>query len=384
MTASINEATPTIVWENLLFFVVTALVAVIGIPLYLFHFVLPAFYIWFTVFYLLACSLSISAGYHRLFSHVTYKAHPAIQFLFLFFGAAAFEQSALRWGSQHRDHHNYVATDQDPYSIAKGFFHAHIGWLIFWKRSINYSNAPDLMANPLVVHQAEHYFLWSTGAGIAVPLLIGFLYDGNLLAAFIFPVCLRIVLIHHATFCVNSVCHMFGKEPYDLTSTAKDNWAVALITNGEGFHNYHHRFPSDYRNGIHWYQWDSAKWLIMALSRLGLAEDLKKMSKFGILLAQLKTNQEQLRSLLVREKKTARLEEYYSDSEKSYKILKLRLLTWEQRSKEYGNLLHNVTTVLSKMIRRGAKQKVNAAKLRYRHADKQRKRYTRSKKNNPE
>lgn len=371
----VQELRPKIVWRNISFFLFTTLVALIGAPLYIYHNGLPPFYFGLTLFYFLATGIAISAGYHRLFSHVTYKAHPVIQFLFLFFGAAAFEQSALRWSSQHRDHHNYVATNQDPYSIKKGFFYAHIGWLMFWEHQFDYSNAPDLTKNPLVAHQDKYYSLWAVGAGIVTPLLLGLWY-GDVWGALIFPVCLRIVIVHHATFCINSICHTFGEEPYDLVSTAKDNWAVALITNGEGFHNYHHRFPSDYRNGIYWYQWDLAKWVIALLSLAGLTWDLKKMSRFGILLARLKTNQERLRRLLAREKKPSRLEQYYSDPERSYKDLKTRLLAWEEKSKEHGKLLHGAAATISKFIRRAAKQKVNKAKLRYRHADKQRKRFT--------
>ena len=361
-------------WGNLKFFIFTTFVAVIGGPLYLLYFDIPPFCAGFTLFMIVATGISISAGYHRLFAHVTYKAHPLIEFLFLFFGAAAFQHSALRWASQHRDHHNFVATDRDPYSIRKGFFYAHIGWLFFWKHPLDYSNVNDLTANPRVMHQNQYYYLWAVGSGVVMPLVVG-LGFGDLLAAFIFPVCLRMVLVHQATFCVNSVCHQFGEEPYDLVSTAKDNWAVALLTNGEGFHNYHHRFPNDYRNGIHWYQWDSAKWLIALLSLVGLTRDLKKMSRFGILLARLKTNQQRLRGLLAQTKKPTRLERYYSDSERSYKDLKARLLIWEKKSAEYGKLLHGATIILSKTLLRTAKQQMSAAKLRYRHGVKQRKRY---------
>jgi stearoyl-CoA desaturase (Delta-9 desaturase) len=372
-----REATPKIIWENIAFFAATTLVGVLGGLIYIFsHGGVKPFYLVFTLLYAFATGVSISAGYHRLFSHVTYKANPIVEFFFLFFGAAAFEQSALRWSSQHRDHHNFVASEDDPYSIHKGFFYAHIGWLCFVKHRLNYGNAPDLSSNKLVENQHKYYRFWALGAGILLPLLIGILYDGDWLAALIFPVCLRIVIVHQATFCVNSVCHTFGSENYDLTSTARDNWLVALVTNGEGFHNYHHRFPSDFRNGIHWYQWDPAKWLISTLSYFNLAHDLKKMSKFGILLAQLKTNQEKFRIEFSEAKKASRLEQYYSDPERSYKDLRARLLDWEKKSKEYGNLIHHATEAFTHAVLHAAKQRMHAAKLRYKHGHRQRKKFT--------
>ncbi len=369
------EATPQIIWENIAFFAGTGLVSLVGVPLYLIYFDLHPFTLWLFVFYLAATGLSVSAGYHRLFSHATYTAHPAVQWFFLFFGAAAFQHSALRWSSQHRDHHNFVASEEDPYSIKKGFWYAHIGWLMFWRHRIDFQNVEDLSANPLIAHQHRYYRYWAFVAGVLTPLVIGALY-GDLLGAFIFAACLRFAVVHHATFCVNSVCHMFGKEPYDLISTARDNWLVALFTNGEGHHNYHHRFPSDYRNGVFWYQWDLAKWLIALLKHMRLATDLKRVSKFRIINARLETTQRRFRDWLTRTKSQARLEQYYADHEKSYKELRKRLTVWEERSKEYGELTHGAAKAISKVIRRAAKQRVNIAKLRYRHSFKQRKQFT--------
>jgi stearoyl-CoA desaturase (delta-9 desaturase) len=105
------------------------------------------------------------------------------------------------------------------------------------------------------------------------PLVVGMM-TGHLLGAFLLSVCTRITLVSHSTFCINSVCHTFGKATYDPASSARDHWFVALLTNGEGYHNFHHRFPSDYRNGIRWYHWDPSKWTIQFLAALGLVERL--------------------------------------------------------------------------------------------------------------
>jgi stearoyl-CoA desaturase (delta-9 desaturase) len=276
----------TKVWPNIIFFAVTALGAVVGVPFYIARHGVDPFLMAMTVFYVFATSMSITVGYHRHFSHSAFKATPLVEFLFLFFGAAAYEQSAFYWASQHRSHHLYVDTDQDPYSIKKGFFYAHIGWLLFWKHPEHFENAGDLQRNRLVMHQHRYYQLWAAAAGIVMPLLIGYFY-GDMGGAFLILVCARLFLVHHATFCINSVCHMFGKATYDIYSSAKDHWLVAFITNGEGYHNFHHRFPGDYRNGVRWYQWDPSKWLIVLLAKAGLVWDLKRVSGFRILAARL-------------------------------------------------------------------------------------------------
>jgi stearoyl-CoA desaturase (delta-9 desaturase) len=202
---------------------------------------------------------------------------PVIRFLLLLFGAATFEESAMKWSSQHRQHHLFTDTEHDPYGVNKGFWHAHIGWILFWRHRTNYSNVKDLRKSRLVVHQHEHHAWWSVGGGIVLPMLIGW-WIGHPLGAFIMAVCLRIVIVLHSTFCVNSFAHTFGTKAYVPEQSACDNWLNALLTNGEGFHNFHHRFPVDYRNGIRWYHWDPSKWCIFLMSKAGLAWDLKRTS----------------------------------------------------------------------------------------------------------
>ena len=128
------------IWRNILFFAFTTITALVGCPLYILHYGISLDVIMLTAFFMVATGMSITVGYHRLFAHVTYKAHPVIRFLLLFFGAAAFQQSALEWSAQHRDHHRYVDTDRDPYDIKKGFFYAHMGWLIFWKHVVDFDD----------------------------------------------------------------------------------------------------------------------------------------------------------------------------------------------------------------------------------------------------
>ena len=118
-------------------------------------------------------------------------------------------------------------------------------------------------------------------AGVLFPVFLGAL-TGHALGAFLLSVCARLTLVHHATFCINSVCHTFGKPTYDPNATARDHWFVALLTNGEGYHSFHHRFPCDYRNGVRWYQWDPSKWAIALMVKAGWVSDLKMADERSI------------------------------------------------------------------------------------------------------
>ena len=268
-------------WVGIAFFIGIHVIGIVGTPLYIMTYgitrpELALFLTWF-----ICSSMAITVGYHRLFAHTTYKTNALIRFFLLFFGAGTFEQSALKWASQHRQHHQFTDTDQDPYNIKRGFWYAHVGWILFWKHRVNYNNAQDLMRSKLVMHQHQWYTYWSLGAGIVIPMLIGFLI-GRPLGAFIMAVNLRLILVMHSAFFINSYAHMFGHQDFDGHVSARDNWLGAVLTNGEGYHNFHHRFPIDYRNGIRWYHWDPSKWFIFALSKLNLAWDLKRTpaSKF--------------------------------------------------------------------------------------------------------
>jgi stearoyl-CoA desaturase (delta-9 desaturase) len=187
----------------------------------------------------------------------------------------ALQNSVLQWASDHREHHRYVDKDWDPYSIKRGGLWAHIFWL-FYKRLPHetFDNAPDLKANRLVMLQYRRSSWIGIVAGLGIPLAIGAAF-GRPLGGLLWGGFLRIVVIHHTTFFVNSLAHLYGTRPYSLESSARDNWALAFVTNGEGYHNFHHRFPADYRNGIRWYQWDPTKWLIQALNNVGLARGLR-------------------------------------------------------------------------------------------------------------
>lgn len=229
--------------------------------------------------------MGITFGYHRLFAHRSFKAHPIVQFVAIIFGSAALQNSVLKWSSDHRVHHRKLDTEDDPYSITKGFWHAHIGWILE-KKDSEITGVNDLESNKLIMWQHNHYFKIAITISFLLPLLIGALY-GRPLGGLLWGGFLRVSLVHHFTFFINSLCHYVGKRPFDPNSTARDSWWVAYFTFGEGFHNYHHKFQWDYRNGIAWYAFDPGKWVIKFLSWFGLTKDIRKVSEYNILMARI-------------------------------------------------------------------------------------------------
>ena len=350
-------------WDNLIFFGVTALVGLIGTPLYILKYGVTGSEVALFVFFLVVTPLSITVGYHRLFAHAAYKTKAPIRFLLLFFGGAAFQQSALEWSSQHKDHHRYVDTDRDPYSIGRGFFYAHIGWVLFWQHETEYDNVNRLKNDPLIMHQHRYYLLWAILAGIALPLFLGAL-TGHLLGTFVLSVCLRLALVSHLTFFINSICHMFGRSTYDIYATAKDNWLIAFLTFGEGYHNFHHRFAGDYRNGVRWYQWDPSKWIIALLAKTGLAWDLRRASSFSILAAQLAGENRRVCDWLDRVGKNT--ESLNGILRSQYDNLRQNLTNWEEAAKGYADLLQRQVAYYSEEMRVSAQRKLAEAREQFR------------------
>lgn len=233
-------------------------------------------------FYLLT-GFGITAGYHRLFAHRAYKAHPIMKIIYLIFGGCALQNSALKWCNDHRVHHGKVDTNEDPYNINEGFFYAHMGWILLQENIEDYRYSKDLLKDPLVMLQHRYYLPMIVFFSFIFPGILGHLLFDSFLGGFFVAGFLRVVVVHHFTFFINSLCHMIGNRPYDKNQTARDSWFMAFFTFGEGYHNFHHTFQSDYRNGIKFYHFDPTKWLIKSLSFFGLATDLKRTRKELIL-----------------------------------------------------------------------------------------------------
>ena len=262
-------------WAGVILFAVLISCGVIGTPIYIAKRGLAPSELFLFLFYFYATGLAITVGYHRLFAHATYKCNELVRFLLLFFGAATYEESALKWASQDRQHHQFTDTELDPHNAKRGFWYCHIGWILFYKHSVNHGNAKDLLQNKLVMHQHKYYNIWALVSGILLPLAIG-AATGHLLGAFLMSVCLRMFLVMNAAFLINSYAHMIGDNQYNQKESARDHWLGAILTNGEGYHSFHHCFPNDYRNGIRWFHWDPTKWTIFLLSKLGMTWDLKR------------------------------------------------------------------------------------------------------------
>lgn len=220
--------------------------------------------------------LSITVGYHRLFAHKAYSANPFFEWCVLLGSMLSLEMSALMWSHDHRKHHNHVDTEKDPYSIKKGFWYAHILWLFDYERKFDKSLVDDLLKNPRIVFQDRFYIPLAIAVNLAV-FLIGCWFVGPL-ASFYFGFLIRLAMIHHSTWFINSLCHTIGSKTYARELSAVDNALIALLTFGEGYHNYHHAFAADYRNGIRWYHFDPSKWIIWLASKLRMTKNLRSIN----------------------------------------------------------------------------------------------------------
>src|SRR3989344_7612145 len=253
----------------------------IGLPFYLYYARPSAALIIASIVVLLLTSFGIGV-YHRHYSHCGYKLNKWIEPFFLFFGTAALEGSVLTWAHDHRKHHRFLDTEEDPYTVSKGFWHAHILWILEKAQPYDFQKyVPDLLKNRLLVFQYLHYIFLTFLTNLLIFLGIGFL-TGDYLGAFVLAWWGRIFVLHHLTWFINSLAHYWGERTYSKEQSAVDNYILAFFTTGEGYHNYHHTFPADYRNGIRWYHFDPNKWLIWTLSKLGLAYGLRRHTTYVI------------------------------------------------------------------------------------------------------
>lgn len=267
-------------WTNMLLFSITPACAITLVPLYGYFYGYDLFE-WVAFMLMMGfCGMSITAGYHRLWSHKAYKAHPVLRVIFALGGACALQNDIYHWASDHRRHHQHVDdNDRDPYSAGRGFWFSHIGWILrnYPSATKDFSNIKDIQNDPVAAWQHRNYLTLVLIMNIGVPALIGWLH-GDIIASLLLAGLLRLVLSQHVTYLINSLAHMWGWQTYSDKSSARDNPVLAFVTYGEGYHNYHHTFQWDYRNGIKWWHYDPTKWAIRSLSWLGLTRELKTCS----------------------------------------------------------------------------------------------------------
>ena len=317
---------------------VTLAVALTGVPLYLWRFGLDWFQATLFCCFCVASSMSITLGYHRLFSHRAFKARWPVKLGVLIFGSSAFEGSALEWCADHRRHHKFVDHDEDPYDITKGFFHAHVGWLLFKLRpDAPLDSVPDLLSDRMVLWQHRNTNWIGAIVNLVLVPSLGWVWGGwrSALGAFLIAGVLRVVLVQHSTFCINSFCHWIGRRPYSSRCTARDSWIMALFTFGEGYHNYHHEFQHDYRNGVKPWQFDPTKWVIWLMSNVGLTAQLRRVPAEKIQLAEIAEQQRQLETQLG-SRRAGPCETTHRLLERAQQRLQEAAKSWEHHKAEYA------------------------------------------------
>jgi stearoyl-CoA desaturase (delta-9 desaturase) len=326
MSANDDFERAPLIWVNALLFLLTFIGAVAIVPWYgIVHGYSTAAWVSFGVL-LAANGLSITAGYHRLWAHRTYEAHWSVRLVLMIFGTMALEGSIFAWCAGHRRHHRYIDdNERDPYSARRGFWFSHIGWMLhdYPSGKRDDSNIPDIARDPIAAFQDRHYVKLVLLTNIGLPLALGWL-AGDVWGVFLLGGLLRLVVSHHTTFFINSLAHMWGSQPYTNENTARDNGILAFLTYGEGYHNFHHCYAADYRNGVRWWQWDPTKWLIFSLSKIGLAHNLRRVPDVRIQHARLE------RQFRVLEEKLARREQLLS----TIQLARIR----EHITVEYENL----------------------------------------------
>jgi stearoyl-CoA desaturase (delta-9 desaturase) len=241
----------------------------------------------FVVFYV-ACGFGTTVGYHRLFTHRSFEAGPVVRAVFAILGSMTLQGPVTQWVTDHRKHHARSDQEGDPHSphlhgpgllpAIGGLFHAHVGWLFSTKgmeRGRLYGQ--DLYEDRVVQTVDKLYLLW-VALSFGLPFLIGAAIGGSWAAgteALVWAGLLRVLAYEHATFAVNSICHTFGRRTYETRDRSRNNWVVASLTFGEGWHNNHHAFPRSARHGLGRLQVDVSYWLIRALERCHLARAVR-------------------------------------------------------------------------------------------------------------
>jgi len=224
---------------------------------------------WGIVFYVVRM-FGVTAAYHRYFSHRSYKTSRWFQFVLAWIGCSAMQKGPLWWAAHHRHHHKYSDQEEDPHSpIVRTILWAHIGWVL----SGRFRQAPPLRDFEKFpeLRWLDRYFTWIPGLLLAV-LCYGLAGWSGVVYSFI----VGTVLLYHATFLVNSVCHLFGTRRYNTPDQSRNCWWAALLTLGEGWHNNHHHYQSSARQGFYWWEIDISYYLLRILALVGLVWDIRE------------------------------------------------------------------------------------------------------------
>ena len=212
---------------------------------------------------------AVTGGYHRYFSHRTYKTSRVFQFVLAFLAQTTAQKGALWWAAHHRHHHRFSDQHGDLHSpVIDGFWYSHVGWLFNGTAATDYSKIPDFAAFPELRFLNRYHLLPPIALGVATFLLLG--WSGLFIGFF-----LSTILTWHATFTINSLSHVFGKRRFATSDDSRNNWLLALLTLGEGWHNNHHRFAASTRQGFYWYEIDITYYVLKVLSWFRIVWDLR-------------------------------------------------------------------------------------------------------------
>jgi stearoyl-CoA desaturase (delta-9 desaturase) len=238
----------------------------------------------FAVMYFVS-GFGVTVGFHRLLTHRAFETHRATRYAFTIMGSFAVEGPVLDWVADHRKHHTFADDDGDPHSphvgfaagvtgVVRGLWHAHVGWLFETNGQAEKRRyCPDLAADP-AMRRLNRGFPLIVLATLAIPFLAGFAWGGTVsagLEALLWAGLVRIFLVHHVTWSINSICHFFGARRFDTDDYSTNVFWLALPTLGESWHHNHHAFPRSARHGLRWYELDPSGWVIAAMAKLGLA-----------------------------------------------------------------------------------------------------------------
>ena len=231
--------------------------------------------------------LGITLGYHRLFTHQSFKCVAGLRWVLGIAGSMAGQGPLCFWVASHRRHHQHSDAAGDPHSphthggdgwaVVRGWWHSHLGWMLKHKPENYYRLCHDLVRDPVTLAVHRRYVVWVL-AGLLLPGLITGLTAGNWRAVatgILWGGLVRLFLVHHVTWSVNSVCHLFGSAPHDTGDESRNNALIAVLSLGEGWHNNHHAFPASARHGLHWWQVDPSYLCLCGLRACGLVWALR-------------------------------------------------------------------------------------------------------------
>src|SRR5947209_10085125 len=245
----------------------------------------------FAIFYLLT-GLGVTVGFHRHLTHRAFATSRPVRAVLAVLGSAAIEGPVISWVADHRKHHAFADAEGDPHSphvghghgwrgALPGLLHAHVGWLfVHTQRGARHRYAPDLLADPIIRFVDRWFVVWALG-GLGAAFGLGCAIGGTAMAGvrgLLWGGAARMLVLHHVTYSINSLCHFFGRRPFETPDRSSNLFWLALPSLGESWHNNHHAFPTSAAHGLRWWELDLSSVVIRALARVGLVWDVVEVS----------------------------------------------------------------------------------------------------------